>query len=340
MDLVTNHPADADGLRGKAGALTTGSGRRVWARRLLVVALAGFAVWAIASNASEIRASLRQLSAWAVAAAFVPAILSMVLALFVWRSLMTDLGFRLPVRAAARIFFISQLGKYVPGSVWSIVTQIELSRPFKIPKRTSVTVGVLAIAVSITSGLSLAALLLPFSGQATIHRYWWIMLIIPVLLGALHPAVLGPALNLLLRLARRPPLPQTPSLGGMGLVAAMVGGIWLLLGLQVWVLLVGLGAPPARSLVVAVGGYALAYSLGQLAVGLPAGAGVREAALTVALSAVVPGPIALTVALLARGILTVVDLGMAGLQYLIGLRTKPLGEKPGARSSPGAGPPR
>jgi uncharacterized membrane protein YbhN (UPF0104 family) len=295
-------------------------GRRVWLRRVMILVLLGFAGWAIARNRHDFALAVRQMSGWVLPGAFVFAVSAMVAALYVWRALMADLGHRLPLPAAARIFFISQLGKYVPGSVWSIAAQIELSRDHGIPKRTNVTVGVLAIAVSITSGLSLAALLLPFSGAATIHHYWWIMLLIPVFGCALHPRVLGPALNRVLRLLRREPLPRTPSWAGLGRVAGLQVLVWLLLGLQAWLVLVGLGAPPLRALPVAIGGYALAYGLGQLAIGLPAGAGVREIALTVALSTVVPPAKALVVALLSRGILTVVDLGMAAIQYLLGLR--------------------
>ncbi len=186
------------------------------------------------------------------------------------------------------------------------------------------TVGVLAIAVTITSGLSLAAVMLAVTGGATLHHYWWILLVIPLFLVALHPRVLGPGLNFALKLVRREPLPRTPSWAGLGAVAGLQALIWVLLGLQAWVLLVGLGAPPLKSLPVAIGGYALAYSLGQLAIGLPAGAGVREAALTLTLSAVVPTPVALVVALLSRAILTVVDLSMAAIQYVILRRARPL----------------
>jgi uncharacterized membrane protein YbhN (UPF0104 family) len=297
-------------------------GWRVWLRRLMIVVLLGFAGWAIVRNRHDFAVAIREMSAWVLPGAFAFGILAMVAALYVWRALMTDLGYRLPLPAAARIFFISQLGKYVPGSVWSIAAQIELSRDHAIPKRTNVTVGVLAIAVSITSGLTLAALLLPFSGPATIHHYWWIMLLIPVFVGVLHPRVLGPALNRVLRLLRREPLPRTPTWAGLGRVAGLQVIVWVLLGLQAWLVLVGLGASPLRALPVAVGGYALAYGLGQLAIGLPAGAGVREIALTVALSTVLPAPKALVVALLSRGILTVVDVGMAGVQYLLGVRRK------------------
>src|SRR5262245_39811783 len=136
-------------------------------------------------------------------------------ALFVWRSLMADLGQRLTIGQAARIFYPSQLGKYVPGSVWSIATQIELSREHNIPKRTNVTTGVLAIAISITSGLCLAVVTLALTGGEALRHYWWILLVIPLFLAALHPRILGTTLNLLLRLVRREPLPRTPTWSGL-----------------------------------------------------------------------------------------------------------------------------
>ena len=286
---------------------------RVWLRRALVAALVGFGIWAVAANWSEVAAALRQLSPWAVVAALAVGFATTAAALSVWRALLSDLGYPLPLAAAARIFYVSQLGKYVPGSVWSIVTQIELSRAYRIPKRANVTVGLLAIAMAVTTGLGLGALLLPFAGAGAERRYWWIALIVPVLAAGLHPRVLGPALNRVLRMVRREPLSRTPSGRGLLRAAALQGLVWLGLGLQAWLLLVGLGAPAGPALPVAIGGYALAYSLGQLAVGLPAGAGVREAALTLALSAVVAPPTALVAALLARAVMTVVDLALAAL---------------------------
>jgi uncharacterized membrane protein YbhN (UPF0104 family) len=293
-------------------ALTEPGVRRRWLRPALGAVLVAAAIWAIARNRAEVVAALADLAPWSVVAAFPAGLAAMAAALFVWRALMADFGYRLPLPAAARIFYVSQLGKYVPGSVWSILTQIELSRDYQIPKRTNVSVGVVAIALSVASGLCVAALLLPFAGGAAARHYWWILLIVPVLLAALHPRILGAGLNRALRLARRDPLPHTPSARGLAGAGAIQAVVWLCLGLQAWILLVGLGAPVWRSLPVAIGGYALAYGLGQMAIGLPAGAGVREAALTLALSAVVSAPTALVVALIARVVLTVIDLATAG----------------------------
>ena len=49
-----------------------------------------------------------------------------VLTLMGWRVLLGDLGTRLPAAPASSIFFVGQLGKYLPGSVWTVVAQAEM----------------------------------------------------------------------------------------------------------------------------------------------------------------------------------------------------------------------
>jgi uncharacterized membrane protein YbhN (UPF0104 family) len=58
---------------------------------------------------------------------------------------------------------------------------------------------------------------------------------------------------------------------------------------------------------VAIGGFAIAFSLGPLLVVLPAGAGVREAVLVVLLHSVLSTSEATAVALTSRGILMATD---------------------------------
>jgi uncharacterized membrane protein YbhN (UPF0104 family) len=286
----------------------------VWARRAVLVVLVGLAGWALIGHRQELGDALGQVAPWSVLLAFVPALLAAGVSLVLWRTMMAEFGVRLPYAGAAHIFYVSQLGKYVPGSAWSIVMQVDLGRRYDIPRRAGVAVGVLVIAVATTTGLALGALLLPFGVSAGLTRYWWVLLVLPVLIIGLHPRVLGAALQFVLRLTRREPLRQTPSWRGLGRLVGLQSLVWTALGLQVWVLLLGLGASPGRAFVVAIGGYALAHSLGLLAIGLPAGVGVREAVLTLALSTVVPPATALVVALVARAVLTVVDLGLAATQ--------------------------
>ncbi|GAA0257966.1 lysylphosphatidylglycerol synthase domain-containing protein [Cryptosporangium japonicum] len=286
----------------------------------LLLLMLGFAAWYLIDNWPEVSRALRQLSTALAVASVVPAVLAMVCGMFVWRSLLADLGSRLPVLVAARIFFVSQLGKYLPGSVWSIATQIELGRAHKVPRRVSLSVGILGLALVVAVGFPIAAVLLPLGAPDVLGRYWWGMLAVPFVLAALHPAILGPLVDLAFKILRRPPLPKRPSGRGITIAAAWQAGVWFFFGVHAWLLLVGFGAPPLRALAVAIGGYSLAYSLGMLAIPVPAGAGVRDLALVAAFSAVVTVDQALLVALISRVILAAVDVGLAGGQYLVTAR--------------------
>jgi uncharacterized membrane protein YbhN (UPF0104 family) len=81
---------------------------------------------------------------------------------------------------------------------------------------------------------------------------------------------------------------------------------------------------------VAAGGFALAWSVGFLAVFVPAGVGVREAALVAALAPVLDRGDALVVALISRVLMTLGDLAWAGVAVITARATghvvAPVGE--------------
>src|ERR1700677_2622005 len=62
-----------------------------------------------------------------------------------WRAVLADLGSPLPLGRAARVRFVGQLGKYVPGAVWALAAHIELGHDEGVPRRR----GVAAVAVSL-----------------------------------------------------------------------------------------------------------------------------------------------------------------------------------------------
>lgn len=269
------------------------------------------AAYAVHRNWHALVRGFEELPLWVLGIAFVLTVLAQGLALQMWRVVLADLGSPLPLVPAARIFYVSQLGKYLPGSLWTIVGQMELARVERVPRRTSLTQGVLVLAIAIGAGVMVSVLLMPFLGQETFARYWWAVLLLPLILMALHPPVFGRVVNTGLRLLRREPLEVLPTWRGIGRALVLQSLVWLVLGVQIWVVVVGLGGDPLPSLLASVGGYALGFSLGMAAVGLPAGAGLREAVLVVALSGVLTPGLALLVALLARGIAVLADVAVA-----------------------------
>lgn len=292
-----------------------------WGFLLVVLAFGGLYV---AHRWDELVAEFREMSVWAVLAAMVLAAMAQVAAMRAYRVILTDLGAPLPVPAVGRIYFIGQLGKYLPGSVWVFVSLMTLSRELGIMRKTSLATTMAAFVLSIATALGVGGVLLPISAAGSVRRYWYLGLLLPVLLIGLHPRVFNWGLDRVLRLARREPMPARITGGGMRRAAAWQLLGWLLFGLHAWVLVIGVGGPVGRSLLVSIGGFALAWGIGPLAVIAPAGAGVREAGLVLTLGTVIGGTAALAVALVSRIALVVVDFAQAGSWTLRARRLRPL----------------
>src|SRR5829696_3730918 len=178
------------------------------------LAVLAFGTLYVVRRWDELSAALGRLSWPAVLLAIPLAWLAQAAAMSSQRSIMTDLGAPLPVVPAARVYFVSQLGKYLPGSVWVMVALVALSREYHIPRKTSFTAGVLSMAFSIAVAFVVAAVLLPLGALDTVEHYWYVGLLLPVLLATLHPRVVTGVLNTALRLARREPLDTRMSYPG------------------------------------------------------------------------------------------------------------------------------
>jgi hypothetical protein len=240
-----------------------------------------------------------------------------------WRGVLAALGSRVPIGSAARLFFVAQLGKYLPGSLWPVVAQMKFGQRAGIPRQQMGLAFVLTLALSVGWGLLIGLLALPAllaAGRAGQAGWAWPMLLllaVPPVIALLTPRALNAALAWALRMLRRPPMEQ--QLTGRQVAQASVWTVafWFVFGLHVWLLVVGLGADGWEVLPAAIGGFALAFSLGPLLVVLPAGAGVREAALVVMLVPVVEVPEATAAALTSRGLLMLTDGVLAAAAALV-----------------------
>jgi uncharacterized membrane protein YbhN (UPF0104 family) len=237
-----------------------------------------------------------------------------------WRALLADLGSPLPVPAAARITFVGQLGKYVPGAVWSFAAHVELAYDRQVPRLRGAASVVMALGVAIGVGLVLAAAGLPLASATVARHYLWIMAAIPVLVACLCPPVLGWLTDRLLVLIRMPRLARRPTWGGFAVVVGWTVLGWLMYGLQVWALLASVTGLGVGVLLLAVAGYALACSAALALVVFPGGIGPREVILIAVLAPVLDRPGALTLALLARATATISDLAWGAIGLAIGRR--------------------
>jgi hypothetical protein len=227
-----------------------------------------------------------------------------------WQSLLAGLGSPIRTTTAGRIFFIGQLGKYIPGSVWPILTQMELGARANVPRARSAGASILTMIVSLAGGLLVAAAAIPFAHYNP--DYDLVFILVPVILACLYPPVLNPLLNWLFKLTKRPGLDQPVTLAMVSKALGWSLVAWLANGVQIWILADKLGAPVGRTFAIALGGYAFAWCVGFVAIFDPAGAGIRDALLVATLAPVLAYQPALAVALVSRAVNTISDLLVAG----------------------------
>ena len=283
-------------------------------RLVFLVAAVGLSVYAVATRWHEVSQHLHQIG-WGRVALCVPLMLAGLLCgMRAWRSILSGLGSQLSVQPSARIYFVGQLGKYIPGSIWPVLAQMELGHDHDVPRRRSAAALVIAIIVSLATGLIVTVLTIPFVDGGRYPALWWLLVPVPILVALLNPRVLWGCLRWIPVLNLKSSLP--PVLPNRSMAAAVAWATlgWLCYGLHVAVLVAAFRGHGADTIAVAsIGGYALAWTAGLIAFVLPAGAGARDVTLVLALSGVVATNPAIAVAVVSRAVTTVCDLGLAGI---------------------------
>src|SRR6185437_15354545 len=174
------------------------------ARAVVAVLVLAAVALALARTWHSVSPDLSSLPVWAVVLAVVFVLLGLVPTLAAWRVLIADLGSPLPWRVAVGVFFIGQLGKYLPGSLWVALAQSDLAARHGVPRRRTAVVALVQVGISIVVGLGLGVLAVPAFVSAGQNRAWLLALVaLPVGAAVLHPPVLNRLVAWGLRVLRR-----------------------------------------------------------------------------------------------------------------------------------------
>ena len=156
---------------------------RTVARAAFLVAVVAFAAWGLQGSWRDLVVALSStpLPGLAVAAGLV--LLGLLTTCGAWLRLLAGYGHRLPREDGRRVFFVGQLGKYIPGSVWSMGAHADLARGFGVPVRVTVGTSLAFLGLNVaTAGLLAFGMLA--AGMPTLPLPRW-----AGLLGALGCAV-------------------------------------------------------------------------------------------------------------------------------------------------------
>ena len=213
-----------------------------------------------------------------------------------WRQALAASGGSLSGRSAVRIYARSQLARYLPGSLWNYIGRTMLCAREGIDRSAAVGSMVLENAAMVVSALLVFAATLPL-WPTTLDRALQPMLIVGavVMLLLFHPAVFARIVRLAARVTLSPVPTVDLSMRRLWAVGASYIAAWCVLGAGFWAFAASVHPLPLSSLPVLVGGGALAWTVGFLAL-VPCGLGVREAMAVAVLAMLVPAPVAAVIA--------------------------------------------
>jgi len=200
-----------------------------------------------------------------------------VLLIDTWRRVVVASGERLSFGNAARIWFVSNLGKYVPGKVWSIAAMTMMARDSGVSPLAAAGSSVLMQLVTVAAGIGVVLV----TGARAIDQPLLAAVagVGVISLLAFAPYLLPAAASLVRSVTGRQfALPRIPpALIWFAAVRAVVSWVAYGIAFQVFVSAVLGTATGAMSSYVAV--YAASYIIGFLALFAPGGAVVREGAM-------------------------------------------------------------
>ena len=245
----------------------------------------------------------------------------------VWPFLLRRLGTRAPL-AWITIFFKSQLGKYLPGSVWQYAGRVGLARSRGVPVQAALISVAAEIGYSAVAAAAAASLILPPIAAVGVF----------VGLAALLAWAVARQQRLSALLAQVPSARRETRVDRRSVLAALHAApaavvlylvVWALYGLAFWMTGRALFAVPAADLARYIGVFALGWLAGLVAFFAPGGIGVREAVIVALLGSRLGQANAIVLAATSRIVLSAIDLvaGAAsfGLPALRRKEARPVG---------------
>jgi hypothetical protein len=299
---------------------------RRWLLPAVQLAIVAFVLWRAAvklgGDWSEVRASSGALAPdWIrVALSMLLVLATYALLVHAWRVLVAAWGSRLGFVDAARIWSVSNLGRYIPGKLWSIAAMGMLARRVGVSPAAasgSAIVGTLVnlaagFAVLLVAGSRVLPTLVPGYERAASA----LTVAVTVALLAL-PLLVGPLGRVAARLLRRDAAALVVPAPTLWLVVAANVVAWVGYGLAFRVFAGALALGSAGNWLDYLAVFTGSYLIGYLVLVAPGGIGVRELAMAESLRALgLAGPgEAWLLAITSRLWLTVLEL-VPGLLFL------------------------
>ncbi len=232
-----------------------------------------------------------------------------VLLIAAWRLVVVGWGERLPFGRAVRVWTVSNLGRYLPGKVWSVAGLAVLAQREGVAGWSAVGAAIAMQAVAVGSGIAVAAGSVP--GALSTAR----MVVAAAIAVSTVAALASPrAMAVLGRISGRENLRAIP-LGSVVVASAVMIAAWAGYGFAFWCLARGTLGASTLTAPHATGIFAAGYLVGLAMIFSPGGLGAREMVFIPMLTPSLGPSGALVLTIASRILLTI----MEALAALLGL---------------------
>jgi len=282
---------------------------------LLAITVA-FCAWAVRDQWSKARPLLENANAGYLLLAF--AIVAVYYLVFIlgWIRMLDAWGIPVGYRAALQSEMVSMLAKYLPGALWTPAARTVALRRYAGVTETATVLASILVEAGLSAISGVIVFVVSLAWVRDVNAPLPALIAFALLLTALlHPRVFRPVANKLLKPFGADGIEPLPFPFMLGLLVFYCG-TWLIGGFAVYFMLRSVGAEVGLATIPYLGGVsAVGAIVGVLAVFAPSGLGAREASMYGLLLAVTTAGPALSVTLLNRLAITVVEvlLFFAGL---------------------------
>jgi hypothetical protein len=286
-----------------------------WLWLLLVLAAAGYYFY---RNQDQVVNLINQLSAWRIVLSLVLLIIGKMFLVRLVQFSVNSEGWHPKYIETIGIYGLSSLGKYIPGGVWHFVGRFGIYKvnglSGKASTRAMILENIWLLGSAVATGV-IGVFLTRFdliAGLLNLPNHQWLAILFTVLALGLWIGVL----MIVHKTMRRHTAENIPSvfvIAGIGLL------LWTFIGGSFFVMFNGFHLSTAPLF---IGGYAVSWAVGYIAVFAPGGLGVREAALAFVFSNIASVEMIAVYAAMNRIIWVIAEVlfGLVGMVQKQGMR--------------------
>ena len=194
-----------------------------------------------------------------------------------WRLVLGTMGGTLGRVDAARIWFISNLARYIPGAFWQLGAMTEMARRRGVPITVSTSSAVVITIVNLFTGVAVATAFLATT-PSMLHTRGRVVLGLGALVLVLMPAVTPQLVRLARRVTGRDLVIPRVGLRPVVISAVATTLAWLAYGVAFWIMTRAVLPGEWRDLSACIAIYTVYYLTGLLNPA-PAGIGAAEGAM-------------------------------------------------------------